>query len=33
MKEPGGFTDWDAKIRARRETRELTRLYELGEKP
>ena len=30
MSQRGGFTAWDAKIRARRETRELTRLYELG---
>ena len=30
MKRPGGFTAWDEKIRARRETRELTRLYEIS---
>jgi hypothetical protein len=28
---PGGYLDWDEKIRAKRETRELRRLYELRE--
>jgi hypothetical protein len=32
MSQPGGFTDWDVKIRAKREIRELTRLYEIGGK-
>ncbi len=30
MREPHGFADWDEKIRAKRETRELKRLFELG---
>jgi hypothetical protein len=28
---PWGFADWGEKIRARRETRELKRLFDLGE--
>jgi hypothetical protein len=31
MEQPGGFAKWDEKIRAKREMRELKRLYELGD--